>query len=192
METQIYTINGKEQERNGPWLQTFSGGRFWPLDPRVEDIRIEDITWSLAKICRYGGHTKFFYSVGQHCVLGSRVVQDRTQDPKQALAFLLHDASEAYLLDMLRPLKRLPDFQFYKFLERSCMGVIGEKFSVTFDYPIIKEVDNQLLFTERRDLMVNCWEWEHEVAPLNETILPWTWQEAGDRFTQQFADLTNV
>ena len=54
--------------RRGEWIQTFSGGRFWPLDPRPEDVYIGDIAHALSMKCRYAGHTTFFYSVAEHSV----------------------------------------------------------------------------------------------------------------------------
>ena len=81
--------------RIGDWMQTYTGERFWPLDPRIEDIHIRDISMALGKLCRYGGHTIFFYSVAEHSVLVSEYVPE-----EYALWGLLHDASEAYLSDI--------------------------------------------------------------------------------------------
>ena len=53
-------------ERRGDWMQTHSGLRFYPLDPRPEDIRIEDIAHALPMICRFNGHCSRFYSVAEH------------------------------------------------------------------------------------------------------------------------------
>lgn len=86
--------------QDNSWIQTFSGRQFFPLEPRVEDVCIEDIAHGLSNLCRYAGHCECFYSVAQHCLLVSRVV------PREhALRGLLHDASEAYLIDVPRPIK---------------------------------------------------------------------------------------
>ena len=61
-----------KNDRKGDWMQTHTGGQFWPLDPRIEDINILDISASLSKINRYAGHTLDFYSVAEHCVLITR------------------------------------------------------------------------------------------------------------------------
>ena len=76
-----------------PWIQTYSGKKFWLDPPMWDQIDIIDIAHALSMTCRYGGHSKFFYSVAQHCCLMSRLVPKRL-----ALAALLHDAVEAYRL----------------------------------------------------------------------------------------------
>ena len=84
-------------KRKGDWMQTHSGIQFWPLDPRPEDILIEDIAHALSNQCRFAGHCCFHYSVAQHSVLVSENVP--AQD---AMWGLLHDAGEAYLVDLPR------------------------------------------------------------------------------------------
>ena len=74
------------------WIQVHSGGRFFPLEPDLDDISITDIAHSLSMVCRYGGHCLRFYSVAEHCVLLSHTV-----DPEFARWALLHDAAEAYV-----------------------------------------------------------------------------------------------
>src|ERR1039457_118422 len=86
------------------FIGTFSGLRFWPLDPNPEKILIDDIAHALAHQCRFGGHASRFYSVAEHSVHVSRLCP-----PEDALWGLLHDASEAYLVDLPRPLKQLPE-----------------------------------------------------------------------------------
>jgi hypothetical protein len=87
--------------RVGDWIQTYSGRQFWPLDPRVEDVHLEDIAHALSNVCRYTGHVREFYSVAEHSVHVSW-----SCEPEDALWGLLHDASEAYLADMARPVKQ--------------------------------------------------------------------------------------
>lgn len=89
-------------ERKGDWMQTYTGGVFWPLDPDAAEIRLEDIAQALGKQCRYAGHCLRFYSVAEHSVLLSRTFEDRTL----ARYALLHDAAEAYLVDVPRPAKK--------------------------------------------------------------------------------------
>ena len=88
-------------ERVGDWIQTMSGVIFYPLDPRPEEIRIEDIAHALSHQCRFAGHCREFYSVAEHSVRVSREL------PQEFMLWgLLHDASEAYLVDLPRPIKR--------------------------------------------------------------------------------------
>src|ERR1035441_1601867 len=98
-------------------ITTFSGVRFWPLIPNPADIRIEDIAHALSNQCRFGGHTREFYSVAEHSV---RVSQLCT--PENALWGLLHDASEAYLSDVTAPITELPQLEAYRAAERSLQG----------------------------------------------------------------------
>ena len=89
------------------WIQTYTGRQFWPLAPQAEHVDIRDIAHSLAMQCRFNGHCRGFYSVAQHSVLVSQVVP-----PEDALWGLLHDAAEAYISDLPRPLKNTaPEFR---------------------------------------------------------------------------------
>lgn len=113
------TIPITDDWHRGDWMQTFTGRAFYPLDPAVPDIDPMDIAHSLAMQCRYNGHVRRFYSVAEHCVLMSDWVlanlghiDDLGDDVRRlALWALLHDAPEAYVGDMVRPLKvNMPDF----------------------------------------------------------------------------------
>lgn len=99
------------EKRIGDWMITFTGRRFWPLDPRVDEVSFLDIAHGLSLICRYGGHTRCFYSVAEHCVhLAQWFVG--LGDRARARHALLHDGSEAYIGDIIRPLKpQLPQFK---------------------------------------------------------------------------------
>jgi hypothetical protein len=129
------------------WMQTFTGRAFWPLDPHVDDIDPVDIAHALAHLCRYGGHTRRFYSVAEHCVLMSLAV-----DRKHALWALLHDATEAYVVDVPRPLKhQLPD---YMAAEARVAVVIAQRFGLDpVEPPEVKVADNRILLTERNALL---------------------------------------
>ena len=80
---------------------------FDPFSPRAEDIHIADIAHSLSLLCRANGHFPHFYSVGQHCVLCMKEAEARGYSRRVQLGCLLHDASEAYLSDVTRPIKPL-------------------------------------------------------------------------------------
>lgn len=157
--------------RRGSWMQTYSGLQFYPLDPRPQDVRSVDIAHSLSLICRYGGHVDRFYSVAEHCVLMSRAVA-----PEHALWALLHDATEAYVGDMVRPLKHhMPD---YCEAEAGVWAAIATSYRVGHHMPPeVKEADNRILLDERAALMRNtrhAWVQDIEgVQPLGVEIHGW-------------------
>lgn len=172
-------------------MQTLTGHRFYVLDPEPEDICIEDISGSLGKICRFNGHPRVPYSVGQHCVLGSYVVEEKTHDLLFALAFLLHDSGESYLGDMTRPLKNMPELEAYRLAERKLNRTIEKRFSLPkgiLDEKIIKEVDTRMLFTEKRDLLVSI-QWGHSAPPYDFKIKPWGWRKAERKYLERYHEL---
>ena len=133
----------------GDSILTFSGVRFSPFDPYPNGIRIEDIAHSLAHQCRFGGHTREFYAVAQHSVLVSQLC-----GPEDALWGLLHDASEAYLGDVVRPLKQRPEFEPYRSAERQLQQLIAVRFGLAPDQPdSVTKADDLMLMIEYRDLM---------------------------------------
>jgi hypothetical protein len=167
-------------ERKGDWIQTFRGLQFWPLDPRPEEILIEDIAHSLSNQCRYAGHTSKFYSVAQHSVMVARIV------PRQHFAWgLLHDAAEAYLVDLPRPLKRFsPLGNVYRPIEARLMMCVCERFGLPYaEPPEVKDADNVLLMTEKRDLMPHSpAKWVETSEPLPNIIMPWKPERAECEF----------
>lgn len=138
--------------RFGDWMCTATGISFWPLDPAPEEVHIKDIAHALSNICRYNGHVKTFYSVAQHCVLVSRQVRKRSGNPEAIRQGLLHDAAEAYVGDMIRPLKRcLPE---YKVVEEKVHASIMKRFDLPARlYPVVKRADEDLLTAEAWALM---------------------------------------
>lgn len=132
------------------WMQTFTGRQFYPTQPRIEDIDIRDIAHALSLTCRYGGHVDRFYSVAEHCILMSQVVS-----PDNALWALLHDATEAYVGDMVRPLKYTPGLELYREIEDGLMVLIAEKYGLEGSVmpAEVKDADDRILLNERRALM---------------------------------------
>lgn len=93
-------------------IKTYSGIVFDPLCPDTELISIVDIAHALSMLCRANGHFKSFYSVGQHSINCMQEAKARGHSRKIQLACLLHDASEAYLSDVTRPVKaELPKYR---------------------------------------------------------------------------------
>src|SRR3954471_8611075 len=89
----------------GPYLQTVSVRWVNPFDPDPEQLDAGDIAQALSNQCRFGGHSRVFYSVAQHSAIVSDLVRDRGGSTTDVLAALLHDAGEAYLVDLPHPLK---------------------------------------------------------------------------------------
>lgn len=179
-----------KETRIGDWMQT-AHGRFYPLDPRPEEIHIEDIARALSRICRFGGHSRAFYSVAQHSVHVSELCT-----PEHALAGLLHDAAEAYIGDMVRPLKRNEAMLPFQAVEHGIMCVVWERFDLPHGYDIgrkIAHADEVMLATEARDLMdIRDWDsYSNIVAQvLPEKIIPWSMERAEDAFLARFYSLT--
>ncbi|MGD0775965.1 MAG: phosphohydrolase [Candidatus Solibacter sp.] len=123
--------------------------RFWPLDPNPEKILVEDIAHALAHQCRFGGHASTFYSVAEHSVHVSKLCP-----AEDALWGLLHDASEAYLVDLARPLKLLPEFAAYREAERRLQCAVAVRFGLLPDQPAsVTEADDTMLWIEAHSLL---------------------------------------
>lgn len=149
---------------SGAWIETFTGKKFHLLDPQPEEICIEDIAHALSMQCRYTGHVKKFLSVAEHSYNVCNLLSGEDLVGKsQQLAGLLHDASEAYITDLSRPIKVLtPVGPPYYEIEDRIMRVIANKFC--FSWPMSKEVknaDNLMLFAEKDQLMGNL-SWEDD------------------------------
>ncbi len=134
-------------ERNGQWMQTVTGRRFWPIDPRADEIDIRDISGALSKLCRFGGQSLRFYSVAEHCVL----MAERAPDDLKLTA-LLHDASEAYLCDIIRPIK--PFLSNYYEIEERLERAVADRFGLVYPWaPEVKRLDTAILADERDQAM---------------------------------------
>jgi hypothetical protein len=170
-------------------MQTASGREFWPLDPRADEVHISDIVHALSNICRFGGHSSF-YSVAQHSVL----VSERC-DPADALWGLLHDAAEAYIGDIVRPLKRLDVCAPLRRAEKRIQEVIAERFGLTMPEPTsVHLADMRMLATEAEQLM-NAYpaDWNIDVDPYPDlTIEPEPPRAAMHSFLYRFHALTGA
>lgn len=175
--------------RVGDWITTYTGQRFYPLDPRPEEVRILDIAHALSKVCRFGGHCLQFYSVAQHSVLVSYV--------EPTLWALLHDAAEAYIGDLTSPLKRSlkeAGQNFYAEAEQRIMKAVCERFNLPLEEPAaVKAADMTLLYTEARDLLQDgLKDWRPGPTPLHVTVVPVTSGIAACQFLERYVDLTGV
>lgn len=172
--------------RKGGWMDTISGGRVNIFRPTWKMISIYDIAHALSMICRFGGHIKKFYSVAQHSILVSQICPE-----EYALQGLLHDATEAYCGDMIRPIKVL--MPNYREMEDGLHRAISKAFDMKYGkkiQKIIKKYDNIMLVTERRDLKHgNGPQWAH-IEPLKEKIRPWGPNKARREFIERYLELT--
>jgi hypothetical protein len=183
MTTQI-TDEGK-----WPWMQTYTGKAFVPMAPDPDLIDIRDIAIALSREARYNGHTRTSepYSVAQHCVLTSRVL------PKPLkLMGLLHDAAEAYCKDLTWSVKsQLPEYKWR--IEIPIEEAIAEHFGLSFPYPPeIKEADNRMLATEKRDLIgPEPKPWRNGIPkPYKMKIIAWPHREARYQFIKAYNHLS--
>jgi len=176
----------EEEKRKGTYICTYTGKRFYPLDPRPEDVNINDILHALSNQCRFAGHCTTFYSVAQHCVLVSLMCP-----PGDALWGLLHDASEAYLVDVPSPLKKMAEFEAYRTAEKKLLEVICDVFELPHEEPpAVKIVDKRMLATEARDLtMTEGRGWITEAEPYDFHIKAWTPEYARAKYISRLHEL---
>ena len=172
---------------NMPAISTRSGRRLYLHNPSPSQILIDDIAHGLAHQCRFNGQTNQFYSVAQHSVIVASILP-----PELKLAGLLHDAAEAYLGDIVQPLKELlPEFEK---IESRFSQVIGERFNVNLNHnEAIKKADLIALATERRDFMpMEIVEWESlaGIKPLTKSINPLNPEKAKAEFIDCYLKLT--
>ncbi len=145
-----------------------SGKQFWPLDPRAEDVDIRDIARALSMQCRWGGHVNRFFSVAQHCILVARHLPADMQ-----VRGLLHDAAEAYIVDVPSPIKKY--LHGYDVIEMRLLEVIGERFGVKDLHRMpgsVHEQDGRALATEHRDVRRQLSFWTPPAEPWAEVIVP--------------------
>lgn len=175
----------------GAFITTFTGGRFHFAHPTPAEVHIEDIAHALSMICRFTGHTIRHYSVAQHAWHASHLVE-----PPDALEALLHDAAEAYVNDLSRPLKHHPRMDAYLEIEHDIEVAIRIHFGLSVPTappwisPAIKVVDNRLVVTEARQLLRNQ-TWTDGHVGYDFVLPTWTPEDAERRFLWRYADLTS-
>jgi 5'-nucleotidase len=176
----------------GPYLQTVSGRWVNPFDPDPAQLDAGDIARALANQCRFGGHCRVFYSVAQHCVIVSRIVEERGGDVEDVFAALMHDAGEAYLGDMPHPLKHRSALgAAFRDAEARLEEAIRDRFKIKANVPEVKRVDRALLATERRAFSAEIWYWPEleDVEPLDLELTAWSPDKAADEFVKRYAEL---
>ena len=168
------------------WIQTFSSKRFYPFRPIVEDIDIEDIAHALSHQCRFTGHLRCHYSVAQHsCLVSDRLRGDR----ELALWGLLHDASEAYLQDLAKPVKDHPALEGYRQAEKKLQAAICERFGLPTEEPhAVRAVDRQLCDLEARSFLPGGPLWLGGGVRFD-SIEPWSAERSKGEFLARFVRL---
>lgn len=171
--------------RKGGWIQTYTGHCFWPLDPRPDEVHIEDAAHALSMLCRYNGHTTRFYSVAEHSVLVSMFVP-----AEYALWGLLHDVPEAYCSDVPRPLKR--HLREWRPIEAGIMRAVCARFGLPEDEPAeVKHVDLAITSDERNVLMPpGDREWPPLPPALGAHVIGYMPSAAEYLFLRRFRELT--
>ena len=176
------------------WLQTYTGKKFHVMAPTPDEVDILDIAHALSNQCRYSGHTQVFYSVAEHAFRVSLEVP-----PQDALWGLLHDAAEAYVIDLPRHIKqwlRQNGHRFFDETEERVMRVVAEKYGLSWPQPeSVDKADVLLLTTEARDLMSPLHpEWHYSEAngypALAERIATLSPLAAEREFLRRFRELT--
>lgn len=161
------------------------------LNPDPERIRIEDVAHALAFLCRFNGHVRFHYSVAQHSLHVAALVAER-HGPELALTALMHDAPEAFLGDMISPLKALmPDF---KRIEEGLARTMAEKFHLRFPEPAeVKAADLAILAAERDQVIAptdrTAWR-ELPPPPPGLVIQARTPEQVREEFVREFERLS--
>lgn len=189
------------------WIETHGGSQFHLLAPRLEEINARDIAYALAGIGRYNGHFRRvggrIYTVAEHSCHISDKIAEAVRDPSSPyyladeldqliaqLTGLCHDAAEAYIGDMTRPLK--VKMTAFKDVEARIDAVIAQAFGTTFPLPpIVKEFDTRILVDERAQgmsLSNNKWATD-ELKPLGVTVQWWSTDDAEEQFTIRFKAL---
>lgn len=131
------------------YITTYTKIHFTPLNPRPEDIKIEDIAHALSLMTRANGHFPEFYSVAQHCIACAEEAAARGYSKNVVLACLLHDAQEAYMADVTRPVKK--HLEKFIEIESQLQNAIYRRFGLTLtdcERALVDEIDDAMLYYE--------------------------------------------
>lgn len=169
------------------WIPTYTGKRFDFNKPEECQFTLSDIVWPLAKLCRFTGHCKRFYSVAEHSLNAAYFAPDELRYP-----VLVHDTAEAFLGDVSHPLKEmLPDYQaIEKRVEAAVFARLGLPNGLPPEY---KTYDHRMLVTERKFLLTDqttVWEDFKHLEPFNiEFMHPRGIEHTAEVFAQVFRSL---
>ncbi|MEA2011983.1 MAG: phosphohydrolase [Verrucomicrobiota bacterium] len=176
------------------FIETFSGKVINPSNPNVDFIDIEDIAHSLSLQCRFNGHCRTFYSVAEHSIHTSKYLAQQNYSAKLCMWGLLHDASEAYLADIPRPVKT--SLKNYLILEKNLSSLIYKKY--TFESPDAKaykpvdDADNALLMTEAAGLVLSKGkDWGIKAPSTDIKLRYYDWNTAKKEYLKMFYFLSD-
>jgi len=192
MNTAAMTADEYRKAKKGTWTQTFTGKKFHPYAPQADQIDIHDIAHALGMNVRWNGHIKNFYSVAEHSIHVASLVP-----PRARMWALMHDAAEAYIGDLPKPVKDfMPEFEH---CELNIELAIIEKFNIPIDdeiHTLVKTADRWMLHQEGKRLLQNpelIRDWSTSVIPFNGAkeveIRCWSPEQAADRFIVNFRKL---
>lgn len=175
----------------GPFIQIYPARKFFPFDPRPEDVFIESIAHGLSNICRYSGACDRHFSVAEHSTLIARYLAVRYA-PEVALAGLLHDAPECLsgFGDVGRPVKgRAPIIGETE--DGIWQKAVAPRFGLPLDIPAeVHEADSRILADEiAANLAPMEWQARHD-NPLGVNIRCWSPEKAEIEFLATFDALT--
>lgn len=184
-------MDPKGNDTKKAYIATFTKKQFFLLVPRLEDIDIVDIAHALSLQCRWTGHCKFHYSVAQHSYYCSFIGPD-----KEAFDRLMHDAPEAYIGDLNRPLKHYTEAGVaYRRQEAIIQKAIAERFGFSVvEPPSVKIADNSMLFAEKKQIMGYTFkEPQEEINQYDVSngivIESWSPAQAKEMFLKRFEEL---
>jgi len=181
-------MDAKVKHIVGPTIALRSGAYFDFEDPHSSDFTIDDIAHGLAHICRFTGQCRQFYSVAEHSVHASRIVA-----PELAFEALMHDAPEAFIGDIAKPLKML--LPSYRRIEDLAERAVFQRYGLTSPLsPAVKEADRKMLRAEQAQAMRNDDHWpaysNTDAAPI--TLRFWAPGAAKAMFLARFRELAGI
>jgi hypothetical protein len=169
--------------RAGVWVEVASGRLMYPFNPKPHMITLWDVAHHLSIIPRYNGATRRPYSVAEHCVLLADHGMLAGFSPLECLNLLLHDAAEAYLTDVMSPIKDL--FGVFKAVENRLLRMIHDTFGVPYleDRSLIERLDKSIILDERAAMLPNHrpenhWHVDEAFEPLGVEVRGLPWDEA--------------
>jgi uncharacterized protein len=183
-------MSERKPEHVFEFIGTYTGKELTFLDPKEDQICLEDIVNNLAKICRFAGNVSRFYSVAEHSVILAKKVLSEGGSEQEALGALFHDATEAYLCDVARPIKK--HLGNYMEIEQGLQDVIFSKFGLEPMSQRVEDWDINIVADEAAELFQSVPDWVKYYEPLGVQITGWSCDKAEIEFLKMYNKLTGV